>query len=107
MPLPLAGQGSKANPSIQIRAIPTLQESMLGLMTAIETSQSLHTDQGNSDIIFTSLEVLYSRVLVSIPPYRSGQLRPNHRPNGPGDFSPGLRPEADALGKRRHLIIAA
>src|SRR4051794_31063798 len=23
-----------------------------------------------------------------------------HRPNGPGDPSPGLRPEADALGKK-------
>ena len=24
---------------------------------------------------------------------------PNNRPNGPGEFSPGLRPKADALGQ--------
>jgi len=29
-----------------------------------------------------------------------------HRPNGPGDPSPGLRPQADALGKRAPHVAA-
>src|SRR5947209_16359480 len=32
--------------------------------------------------------------------------RSTHRPNGPGDPSPGLRPEADALGKGRPHLAA-
>src|SRR4051794_35013420 len=60
------------NPSIQIRAIRTLGGWLRKQGVAI-VSQSLKTDQGNSD----SLYVLWPAALiifVSIPQYRSGQF---------------------------------
>ena len=39
------------NPSIQIRAIPTMARSQHPLISPRSKSQSLHTDQGNSDVV--------------------------------------------------------
>ena len=34
------------------------------------------------------------------PNSRAGPLSASHRPNGPAELRPGLRPQADALGQQ-------
>jgi len=52
---------------------------------------------------------LYTSLPISLRRLRLHALDLAHRPNGPGDPSPGLRPKADALGNEGNKtpILAA